>query len=73
VALMSVSDNTNVHEIMQEVFAALKEAGYDPYAQIKGYLMTGEDCYITRKGDARNKIKKLDRQTISIYLKSIGM
>lgn len=61
-----------VQTVMCEVIDALREAGYDPYAQIEGYLMTGEDCYITRKSDARSKIKNLDRQTISAYLKSIG-
>lgn len=44
-----------------EIVDALTEKGYSPYEQITGYLEMGSDTYITRHGDAREKIKLLDK------------
>ena len=50
------------------VVKALKNAGYDPYAQLTGYLETGDDSYITHKDGAREAIKLLDKEVIRAYL-----
>lgn len=34
-------------EKISNVVKALKDAGYDPVAQLTGYLLTGDDTYIT--------------------------
>ena len=43
-------------------------AGYDPYEQLYAYLHTGNDTYITRKGDARSLVGELDREQIWAYI-----
>lgn len=49
---------------MDRIVKALKDAGYDPYMQLYGYLETGDDSYITRKDNARDEIGKLDRELV---------
>ena len=49
---------------MDRIVKALKDAGYDPYTQLYGYLETGDDTYITRRGNARNEIGELDRELV---------
>ena len=55
-----------------EIIKSLEERGYNPYEQLKGYVSLGDDSYITRHGDAREKIKNLDREQISNYLREKG-
>ena len=57
-------------EAMGVVVAAMKAAGYDPVAQLTGYLQTGDDTFITRTGDARSIIRTLDKAQISIYVEN---
>lgn len=40
-------ENTQASMILQEVYAALKEAGHNPTVQLVGYLVSGEPTYIT--------------------------
>lgn len=54
--------------ILDRIVLALKETHYDPYAQLAGYLETGDDSYITRKDGARDAIKLLDKEEIRAYL-----
>ena len=53
-----------VRESMLHVHAALEEKGYNPINQIVGYLLSGDPAYIPRHQDARNKIRKLERDEI---------
>ncbi|MGX9135366.1 IreB family regulatory phosphoprotein [Rummeliibacillus sp. JY-2-4R] len=53
-----------VRETMLHVHAALEEKGYNPINQIVGYLLSGDPAYIPRHQDARNKIRKLERDEI---------
>lgn len=50
------------------VIAALSDAGYDPYAQLTGFIQTGDETFITRRGNAREIIKTLEKDKISQYL-----
>ncbi len=43
---------------------ALEEKGYHPINQIVGYLLSGDPAYIPRHQDARNIIRKLERDEI---------
>ena len=54
-------DNQEFRARMDRIVKALKDAGYDPYMQLYGYLETGDDTYITRKGNARDEIGELDQ------------
>ena len=49
---------------MDRIVEALKDAGYDPYMQLYGYLETGDDTYITRKGNVRDEIGELDQEMV---------
>jgi len=53
-----------VKEVMIHVYRALEEKGYHPINQIVGYLLSGDPAYIPRHNDARNIIRKLERDEI---------
>ncbi len=49
---------------LKEVMQKLKSNGYNPSNQIIGYILTGDDLYITNKENARSIIKKYDRREL---------
>jgi uncharacterized protein (UPF0297 family) len=51
-------------EILNLVFAALEEKGYDPIDQIIGYILSGDPTYITSYNNARNIIRKIERDEL---------
>ena len=57
---------------LMEIIKSLEERGYNPYEQLKGYISLGDDSYITRHGNAREKIQNLDKEQISKYLTEKG-
>ncbi len=59
-------------QLLQTIIASMKEAGYDPHDQLYGYYTTGEESYITRRGNAREMIKSVSLDTIREYLHSEG-
>ncbi|MRX71365.1 IreB family regulatory phosphoprotein [Bacillus lacus] len=65
---------TNVNDVLFTVYEALQEKGYNPINQIVGYLLSGDPAYIPRHKDARNMIRKLERdelieELVKSYLK----
>ena len=57
-----------VRRIMLAVYNALKEKGYNPVNQIVGYILSEDPTYITTHNNARNLIRKIDRDTLLQYL-----
>lgn len=53
-----------VRETLEQVYAALEEKGYDPINQIVGFLLSGDPAYIPRHNDARNLIRRHERDEI---------
>ncbi|SHI54397.1 IreB family regulatory phosphoprotein [Parasporobacterium paucivorans] len=53
-----------VAEVMELVYAALKEKGYNPVNQIVGYIMSGDPTYITSHNNARSLIMKVERDEL---------
>ncbi len=53
-----------VKNILQTVFQALEEKGYNPINQLVGYMISGDPAYITSHNGARNLICKVDRDEI---------
>jgi uncharacterized protein (UPF0297 family) len=49
---------TDTRKILQEVYKALEEKGYNPINQIVGYLLSGDPAYITSHKNARKPDKK---------------
>lgn len=69
---MIIMDNTTFEEMINEIIGALQEKGYNPFEQLRGYVSLGDDSYITRHKNAREKIQTLDKEQISTYLKEQG-
>lgn len=64
----------STRELLQHVYKALEEKGYSPVNQIVGYLLSGDPAYITSHQNARNMIRRLDRdelleELVTEYLK----
>lgn len=57
-------NEVGVHEILDSVYAALKEKGYSPVNQIVGYIMSGDPTYITSHNNARSLMVQVDRDEI---------
>jgi len=57
-------EKKSVKEILVEVYNALKEKGYNPINQIVGYLLSGDPAYITSYKNARNLIRKIERDEL---------
>jgi len=51
-------------DILMHVYEALKEKGYNPINQIVGYLLSGDPAYIPRHNNARNLIRKIERDEL---------
>ncbi len=50
--------------ILNHVFRALQDKGYDPIAQLVGFILTGDPTYITSHNGARSMICRLERDEI---------
>ena len=74
-------DDTNKQEInktLTTVYRSLDEKGYNPINQIVGYVLSGDPAYIPRYNDARNQIRKYERdeiveELVRFYLKENGI
>ncbi len=51
-------------KIILQVYEALKEKGYNPINQIVGYILSEDPTYITTHNNARNLIRRIDRDTL---------
>ena len=51
-------------DILEIVYNALVEKGYNPVNQIVGYIMSGEPTYITSYNGARSLVMKVERDEI---------
>lgn len=57
-------NNAKTKEILTKVYEALVEKGYNPINQIVGYILSGDPTYITSHNDARNLIRKIERDEL---------
>ena len=57
--------------VMELISKSIQEAGYDPYTQLYGFLMTGNECFVTRSGKARERLKGVDRMELETYVRQI--
>ena len=60
--------NMTERQKMESVVVSIRAAGYNPYAQLTGYMTTGNAAYITRQGGARAMVRDLDRAVIGDFL-----
>ena len=66
-----------VQETLTIVYDALNEKGYSAVNQIVGYLLSGDPAYIPRHRDARNLVRRHERDEIieeltRHYIRSTG-
>lgn len=61
---VQAEDVNQARDILQQVYAALKEKGYNPINQLVGYLLSGDPAYITSHGNARSMIRRLERDEL---------
>ena len=50
--------------ILDAVYKALSEKGYNPVNQIVGYIMSGDPTYITSHNGARGLIMRVERDEL---------
>ena len=53
-----------VKEVLDVVYTAMEEKGYNPVNQIVGYIMSGDPTYITSYTGARSMIMKVERDEL---------
>ena len=53
-----------VDDVLEIVYSALREKGYNPVNQIVGYIMSGDPTYITSHRNARSMIMKVERDEL---------
>ena len=51
-------------ELLQKIYEALCEKGYDPVRQIAGYILSEDPVYITDWKNARGMIGHIDRDEL---------
>ncbi|MBJ8350124.1 IreB family regulatory phosphoprotein [Streptococcus zalophi] len=72
------SNKKEISETLTSVYRSLEEKGYNPINQIVGYVLSGDPAYIPRYNNARNQIRKYERDEIAeelvrYYLKGNGI
>ena len=62
----SIGDQTEqeIRKILTIVYDSLKEKGYNPINQIVGYILSEDPTYITTHNNARNLIRRIDRDIL---------
>ena len=62
----SIGDQTEqeIRNILITVYDSLKKKGYNPINQIVGYILSEDPTYITTHNNARNLIRRVDRDTL---------
>ena len=61
---MDSDERKKARETLIHVYRALHEKGYNPVMQILGYLLSGDETYITPNRNARNIIRRIDREDL---------
>ena len=65
-AIFSIHDQKDIeiHEVVQQVYDALKEKGYNPVNQLVGDILSEDPTYVTTYKGARSLIRKVDRDDL---------
>ena len=67
-----------ISNTLTNVYRSLAEKGYNHINQIVGYVLSGDPAYVPRYNDARNQIRKYERdeiveELVRYYLKGNGI
>ncbi len=55
---------SEIRDILLQVYSALSEKGYNPINQIVGYILSEDPTYITNHKNARSLIRRIDRDDL---------
>ncbi len=58
------SEEKTTEEILTLVHDALEEKGYNAIDQMVGYILSGDPSYITGHNNARNLIRRIERDDL---------
>ena len=58
------SEQQTTEEILSTVYDALEEKGYNAIDQMVGYILSGDPSYITGHNNARNLIRRIERDDL---------
>lgn len=61
---VSTDPEMRVKTVLDTVYNAMAEKGYNPVNQIVGYIMSGDPTYITSHKNARSMIMKVERDEL---------
>lgn len=61
---INTDPETRVKLVLEHVYLAMEEKGYNPVNQIVGYIMSGDPTYITSHKNARSMIMKVERDEL---------
>jgi len=61
---LDLEPEISVKQVIDDVYTAMSEKGYDPVSQIVGYIMSGDPTYITSHKGARGIIMKVERDEL---------
>ena len=72
------SNKKEISETLTDVYTSLNEKGYNPINQIVGYVLSGDPAHVPRYNNARNQIRKYERdeiveELVRYYLKGQGI
>ena len=64
--VFSIRDDKDqeIKQVMQLVYGALEEKGYNPVNQLVGYILSEDPTYITTYKNARSLIRRIDRDDL---------
>ncbi|MCI5760202.1 IreB family regulatory phosphoprotein [Bilifractor sp. LCP19S3_H10] len=61
---VNTENEISVKKVLDLVYHAMEEKGYNPVNQIVGYIMSGDPTYITSHNGARSMIMKVERDEL---------
>jgi uncharacterized protein (UPF0297 family) len=61
---VNLENEIPVKKVLDVVYHAMEEKGYNPVNQIVGYIMSGDPTYITSQNGARSMIMKVERDEL---------
>ena len=58
------NDQQTTEDILRTVYNSLEERGYNAIDQMVGYILSGDPSYITGHNNARNLIRRIERDDL---------
>ena len=59
-----INGQQTTEDILRTVYKALEERGYNAIDQMVGYILSGDPSYITGHNNARNLIRRIERDDL---------